>query len=275
MEEKEKHYSVLMSVYYKERPSFLRESMQSMFNQTVPTDDFVLVCDGPLTDELDAVIGEMQDKYNKTLKVVRLSKNSGLGNALNIGVKACKNELIARMDSDDISMEYRIEKQLQVIAKTEADVVGSNTIEYNNNLTDRINNKIVPETDIEIKRYLKKRNPFNHMTVMFRKTKVLDAGNYQECEYFEDYYLWCRMAKRDNVFYNIQSPLVKVRAGESLISRRGGKKYNRTIINFQNSIRKIGVINNIQFAKNVCVRTIVSSFPSGLRSFFYKRVLRK
>ena len=97
------NYSVLMSVYFKEKPDFLRQSMESILNQTVKTNNFILVCDGPLNEGLDAVIAEMQTKFGEVLHVVRLEKNGGLGNALNEGMKHCKNELVARMDSDDIS----------------------------------------------------------------------------------------------------------------------------------------------------------------------------
>lgn len=110
-------YSVLMSVYSKENPTWLRLAIESMQTQTLPTSDFVLVCDGPLTPELDGVIAEKQRQMGETLTVVRLEKNVGLGNALNEGIKHCRNELVARMDSDDIAYPDRCEKQVAIFNK--------------------------------------------------------------------------------------------------------------------------------------------------------------
>ena len=107
-------YSALMSVYHKEKPEYLKQAIESIQAQTLLTDDFVLVCDGPLNDALDGVISAKQQEMGTVLNVVRLTKNGGLGNALNEGIKHCKNELIARMDNDDIAYPDRCEKQLAV-----------------------------------------------------------------------------------------------------------------------------------------------------------------
>ena len=123
------NYSVLMSVYHKEKAEFLREALDSIWNQTVPTDDFVLICDGPLNEELDSVIDENLKAHPDVLHVTRLEKNGGLANALNIGLKLCKNELVARMDSDDISYPDRCERQLKIFeSRDDVDLV-SGTIE--------------------------------------------------------------------------------------------------------------------------------------------------
>ena len=103
------NYSVLMSVYAKERPEFLRLSTESMLAQTVKTNNFVLVCDGPLTPELDAIVAELQQKHGDLFHVIRLETNQGLAHALNRGLRECKNELVARMDSDDIAVPDRCE----------------------------------------------------------------------------------------------------------------------------------------------------------------------
>ena len=110
-------YSVLMSVYAKESAQNLRQAMESMLRQTMPPDDFVLVCDGPLTPELDSVIEAKHIEMGQVLQVIRMPQNGGLGHALNEGLKHCKNELVARMDSDDISAEERCEKQLRLFAQ--------------------------------------------------------------------------------------------------------------------------------------------------------------
>ena len=153
-------YSVLMSVYHKENPEYLRAAMNSIWEQTVKTDDFVLVCDGPLTPELDAVIAEMQEEHPE-LTVVRLAKNGGRGNALNEGMKHCKNDLVARMDSDDISRPDRCERQLAVFRDYPEVSIVSGVVEEFTQSTEKIDSRrVLPETHKEILDFARKRNPF-------------------------------------------------------------------------------------------------------------------
>ena len=271
-----KNYSVLMSVYVKEKPEFLRESMMSMYEQTVPTDDFVLVCDGPLNKELDSVIDEMAKMFGKRLRVFRLSENHGLGYALRFGVEKCRNELIARMDSDDISVKDRCERELKGFEKnSDLAVVGSNIVEYDKKMEKTLGVRKVPETDEEIRKYAKRRNPMNHMSVMFKKSKVLEAGNYQEMPGFEDYYLWVRMMKNEGWFYNVQESLMKVRGGLEMIKRRGGIQYIRRNAIFQKSLRKLNITNTFTMVFNCLTRTTIALVPRQFREVFYQRVLRK
>ena len=166
-------YSVLMSVYYKENSEHLRAAMDSIWNQTIPTDNFILVCDGPLNADLDAVIKEMEKEHSNTLCIVRLKKNVGLGNALNEGIKHCKHELVARMDSDDISRSDRCERQLAVFREHPDVSICSGIVEEFSTSTTKIEAKRVPpEMQDEIFAFSKKRNPFNHPCVMYKKTAV-------------------------------------------------------------------------------------------------------
>ena len=172
-------YSVLMSVYYKEKAEYLKTAMRSMFDQTFPTNDFVLVCDGKLTDDLNAVINEMKNAYPDILNVIRLPQNSGLGNALNEGLKYCKYELVARMDSDDISLRDRCEKQIKFFEKySELSIISGTVIEFENKIDNIVGKRLLPTTNEEIKKFMKKRNPFNHPAVMFKKTAVEKSGGY-------------------------------------------------------------------------------------------------
>ncbi len=217
-------YSVLMSVYHKENAEYLRTAMDSIWNQTISTDDFVLVCDGPLNTELDSVIENMQAAHPETLHVVRLEKNGGLGNALNIGIKECKHELVARMDSDDISRADRCERQLKVF-QTHPDVsVCSGTIlEFRYDIENIIGKRELPQIDQDIKTFSHKRNPFNHPAVMFKRSVVEASGGYDETYHlFEDYYLWIRMFQNGAVGYNTKEPLLYMRTPEDLYMRRGG-----------------------------------------------------
>ena len=166
------NYSVLMSVYYKEKPEYLEQAIESVQSQTFPTDDFILVCDGPLNDALDKVIAKKQQEMGITLNVVRLAKNGGLGNALNEGIKHCKNELIARMDNDDIAYPDRCEKQLAVFNEHPEVSICSGIVEEFTTDPNTVDAKRVPpETNAEIVEFAKKRNPFNHPCVMYEKIR--------------------------------------------------------------------------------------------------------
>lgn len=263
-----------MSVYAKEKPDFLRESMQSMLDQTIPTNDFVLVCDGPLTEELDAVIDGMQKKFGKKLRVFRLKENQGLGLALRFGVEKCKNELIARMDSDDISVRDRIEKQLEVFERIDVDVVGSNITEYDETIEKISGLRKVLKNNEDIIKFAKYRNPMNHMSVFFKKSNVLEAGNYKDMPGFEDYYLWVRMMHNGSTFYNVQDSLVKVRGGVDMARRRGGKKYVKFLVAFEKELLKLKFISKLEFVKNIIVRVPVSCLPAATRIVIYKHALR-
>ncbi len=276
------NYSVLMSVYKGEKAEHLRIAMNSMWNQTVPTDDFVLMCDGLLTPELDAVIEEMQATHHKALHVVRLRENHGLGYALKMGVNECKNGIIARMDSDDISRPERCEKELAILAiHPELSICGSlieefTVIEPGASEPTSINaRRVVPEKSDKILEFAKKRNPFNHTTVMYRKEAVLTAGNYQDVRYMQDYYLWIHMLIAGFKGYNIQEPLVWVRADSNMFKRRSGKLYRNIQLNLFKYMKDQGFISNAQYIKSCILRAGSSVAPNWLREFVFKRVLRK
>ena len=179
-------FSVLLSVYRKEQPAYLRQSLDSIFTQTLQPAEVVLVKDGPLTDALDEVAEEYCRKY-PVLKVVPLSENQGLGRALNEGLKYCSYDLVARMDTDDVAKPERFEKQIAVFcAHPEMDVVGAWIDEFEGSIENVISVRVLPLEDSEIRRFARKRNPVNHPVVMFRKSAVLVAGGYQHFPLFED-----------------------------------------------------------------------------------------
>lgn len=268
-------FSVLMSIYFREKPEYLESALNSVFNQTIMPNEVVLVEDGSLTDDLDKMISNFEKKYSKILKVVKYEKNRGLGIALHDGLLKCSNEIVFRMDTDDICDNTRFEKQLKAFEEKNVDIVGSNIVEYDENMENITSYRNVPETDEEIKKRAKKRNPLNHMTVAYKKSAVIDAGNYQDMPYFEDYYLWCRMIQKGYRFYNVQENLVNVRGGNDMIKRRGGKKYVKPILRFEKAIKKIGLINSIEYLINSCERVVISLIPNNIRFMFYKKALRK
>lgn len=270
------NYSVLMSVYYKECPDYLRTAMESIWRQTIPTDDFVLVCDGPLNDALDQVIRDMECKYPNTLHVVRLKENGGLGNALNIGLKHCKNELVARMDSDDISRTDRCEKQLALFQKHSELSICSGIVEEFSNNPDHIDSlRIPPENQKEILSFQKRRNPFNHPCVMYRKSSVEAAGGYQDFYLLEDYFLWIRMLNQGFLGYNIQQPLLWMRAGSEMYKRRAGWKYVKSQIELYRYMRNNRLLSFMEYIAICTVRTISSLMPNSIRMLAFKCVLRQ
>ena len=270
------NYSVLMSVYHKEKAEYLKQAMDSIWSQTVSTDDFVLVCDGPLNAELDAVIKNMLAAHLGALHVVRLEKNGGLGNALNIGIKECKHDLVARMDSDDISRPDRCERQLKVFLTHPDVIVASGIVEEFTTSTDQIEaRRVPPETQDQILAFAKKRNPFNHPCVMYKKSAVEAAGGYQDFYLLEDYYLWIRMLQKGSIGYNLQEPLLWMRAGSDMYKRRAGWEYaqsQRALFKYMKDSR---FISEGQYMKSVAVRTASSITPNWLREFMFKTVMRK
>ena len=272
----EENYSVLMSVYYKERPEYLRESMDSIYAQTIPTNDFVLICDGPLNEALDSVIEEMQEKFGERLHVYRLEKNVGLGNALNVGIKYCKNELVARMDSDDISRTSRCERQLKVFSShPEYSVVSGLIEEFVTDIEHVKTRRVIPENNDKIQEFAKMRNPFNHPCVMYKKSHVEEAGGYQDFFLLEDYFLWVRMLEKGYVGYNIQSPLLWMRSGLEQYARRGGIKYVKSQLRLFYYMKSKGFINWKEFAVAIGTRGIASILPNEMRGYLYRVFLRQ
>ena len=268
-------YSVLMSVYFKEKAEFLQAALDSIWKQTVQTDNFVLVCDGPLTKELDDVIGD-EEKLHSELKVIRLEENGGLGNALNVGMKHCRHELIARMDSDDISRPDRCEKQLAVFRdRPETAVVSGIVEEFSNTIEDVEARRVLPEESEDILSFAKKRNPFNHPCVMYRKSAVEAAGGYQDFYLLEDYYLWIRMLQNGCKGYNLQEPLLWMRAGSEMYKRRAGWKYAGSQRKLFRYMRNTGFIGNGQYLKSIMIRSGSSMVPNGIRKRMFKTFLRK
>lgn len=267
-------FSVLMSLYAKEQPSFLRQSLDSVFNQSLMADEVVLVEDGPVTPELEAVVEEFQEKHPE-LKVVPLPVNGGLGKALTEGLKQCNHDLIARMDTDDIAKPDRFEKQVSFMeSNPEIDCCGSWLQEFEGDLSNRLDVKKVPVSHKEISEYIKSRNPLNHPSVIFRKEAVLNAGGYKSFPLFEDYYLWARMMVNGCKFANIPECLVKFRVSPDMYKRRGGFKYAIDSAKFQWTLHNLGLISTASTIKSSLIRGIVYLLPNSVRSFIYANYLR-
>ncbi len=278
----DERYSVLMSVYRKEKPEYFRAALLSIRGQSCPADEVVLVCDGPLTKELDQVIQEFQFQESfPRLKVIRLPENLGLGGALSKGLACCKNELVARMDTDDIAEKNRCQRQLSYFKEhPETDVLSGTLAEFEGGaLTEKeaagcvLAKKSLPSSHQELSAYLKYRNPVNHPCVMFRKGKAERAGGYQPCPLFEDYDLWVRMYLQGCRFANLSQTILYMRVND-MHMRRGGISYARVIIAFQVKMHRRGVITLPQCLYSMAVRVAVSLLPNRIRKRLYGRKLR-
>lgn len=267
-------YSVLMSVYKKESPENLRESVTSMMNQTVPPNDFVLYCDGRLTDELYLEIERLKQKFS-VLNVIYNDINSGLGKALSAGLDYCKYDIVARMDSDDIAKPERMALQLEAFKTYHADIVSGTIEEFSDDISNVTAVKNLPETDKEIKLYAKRRNPFNHPCVTFRKQQVYLAGNYEHCPFFEDYWLWLRMLSNGCKGYNVQESALYMRSGSELYKRRGGFSYTIDALRFRKKMKNAGFCSFKDYLISCTAHIIFAIVPNKIRMFFYSKILRK
>lgn len=269
-------FSVLMSLYIKEKAENARACFESLLNQTVSADEWVIVEDGPLTDELYALLAEYEGKCPSLIKRVPLESNRGLGLALREGVLHCNNELIARMDTDDIARTDRFEKQLAEFNKDpELDICGSHMLEFENDINNIVAKRTVPLDDGQIKLYQKRRDAFNHMTVMFKKSKVLQAGNYQSCMLMEDTYLWVNMFNSGCKAKNIDDCLVYVRIGEAMFERRGGLSYYKKYKQGRKKVYETGYISRWDYVYTLIIQFAVAIMPNKLRGFVFKRLLHK
>ena len=269
-------YTVLMSVYIKEKAEYLKLSIQSMLDQTVPPDEFILVKDGPLTMELDAVVDYYNQKYPGLFTIISNETNLGLGPALAKGIVTSRNELIARMDSDDISEKTRCEKQLLAFEKnTDLEMVGSFEAEFNGEKDNVVSIHRVPETHSDIAKFMRRRCAILHPTVMYKKGAVIRSGNYHSVPLYEDYDLFARMVLEYNVrSYNIQENLYYIRTSEDFFKRRGGLKYAKTVLNFKWKQHKKGYMSLADFCISGLGQAFVCVLPNSLRKVIYLKLLR-
>lgn len=271
------NYSVLMSVYHKEQPKHLRMAVESMLNQTVPPSDFVIVCDGPLTEELDRVTEDFKNQAPELFQIVRLEENKGLGLALKEGLTYCKADLVARMDTDDIAVSDRMEKQLAFMNQhPEISVVGAQIAEFEEAPDHIIRYRMVPECQKDILHKLKFANPMNHVTVLFQKEHVLNVGSYPHHPGFEDYHLWTKLLSEGYQFHNLPDTCCLVRADAHMLKRRDGWAYFKNTVKMEKLLRKKKLISPWQYLVNITIRfggTVL--LPHGLRKKLFSKLMRK
>lgn len=260
-------FSVLMSLYIKENPHFLQECFESLLAQTYPADEIVLVFDGQLTAELEQVVQNFADKL--PLVIVRLEENQGLGKALNTGLTHCKNEWVCRMDTDDICLPDRFAKQVAFMqANPDTVIFGGQIAEFGENIHDIVSYRNVPITENEIIRFTRKRCPFNHMTVAYKKSAVLEAGGYQDLQ--EDYYLWIKLVATGKKVANLPDILVYARVGNGMVSRRSGLNQAKAEWRLFKLKRQVGLQSTLSGIAVFLLRAIPRLLPVSLLSWIYQ-----
>ncbi len=265
-------YSVLMTVYKSDNPLFIREAIDSMLHQTIRTNDFVIVCDGLLTNEIDNLLDGYSKDYKDIINLIRLKENVGLGAALQQGVLLCKNELIARMDDDDISMPDRCEKEMDVLKNSDLSIVGSYVKEFYNNQYEEGRIKKVPARYDEIIKFSRRRNPFNHSTVMFRKNDLIQAGNYSNMRTNQDVELWVRMLNNGYKGENITEPLVNFRFNRDTYSRRKEIKNIKLMIELWRDFWKKKYCSFVDYLYVLSTQLFIAIAPVKVTELLYELI---
>lgn len=270
-------FSVLMPVYYKEQPENFENAIKSiLIDQIRKPDEFVLVCDGPLADELNQIIQSYKIQFSQIFKVHRLKENKGLGKALKAGLMKCSYDIVARADSDDICAPERFQVQLAFLEyHKDIAVVSSYIDEFYDNWRKPCRYKEVPLVHEEIVKMAKYRNPINHMAVMFRKNAVITTGSYRHVLYTEDYDLWIRMMEKGYRFANIGQYLVHARIGNGMVERRGNKEQIRSWVIINRYMLRNKMINRIEYIRNLISVTVFVYMLSGMKEWMYRLFLRK
>ena len=265
-----------MSLYVKEKPEYARACFDSLLAQTLPAAEWVIVEDGPLTPELYSLLGEYENNNPGLIKRVPLETNHGLGLALREGMLHCSYELVARMDTDDICRNDRFEKQIAEFEKDpDLDICGSHIKEFEGDISNILARRVVPLNHSEIKEYQRRRDGFNHMTVMFRKSAVLKAGNYQSCMLMEDTYLWANMFNSGAIAMNIDDYLVYARIGRDMFERRGGFEYFKKYRIGRKKVYSTGFISRWDYYYTLIIQLIVCLMPNKVRGFVFKKLLHR
>lgn len=269
-------FSILMSVYFKDNPVHLDDTLRSLFDSSIIPSQIVLVKDGRLTEELDQTIEKYVNNYPEIFTITENETNLGLGLSLSKGLDLCRYNLVARMDADDLSVKDRFEIQIKYLNEnSNIAIVGGQIEEFSGDPKHIIGKRLVPLDNSQIMNYMKYRCPMNHVTVMFKKDAILAAGGYQDWPWNEDYYLWIRMHLSNLYFANVPQVLVKVRSGKEMYQRRGGKAYFKSEKNIQRYMLENKVITHRQYFVNVFLRFLLQVVMTNkFRGFVYKTLAR-
>ena len=262
-------FSLLLSVYQGDEKDWLKLAFQSITNQTHLPDEIILVEDGKIPRDLKEIIRTFEKNKKKIpLKVISLKQNQGLATALNKGIAACKYEWIARFDADDINLPDRFQKQVDFLRKNpNLDLLGGHSLEFFKISQTSFRVKKIPYNSLDVRAFAKKRNPFNHMTVFYKKSAVLKAGGYEDFPAMEDYHLWVKMLLLNFRLVNLPENFVLQRANQKMFARRRGLKYLKTEWRLHSFFLKSNFIN--EFIRNIILRSAVRLIPAFLLQWAY------
>ena len=266
-------FSLLLPTYHADDPDHLRRAFTSAVNdQTLKPTEVVVVRDGVVPRRLQSVIDELAGASDVVVNVVSLDQNIGLGHALDAGLAACAYELVARMDADDVSLPERFEQQIPMLASG-LDLVGSALLEFHEDEFDIVGLRTPPLGQDEIRAWSRFHDPFNHPTVVYRRSTVQGVGGYQDLPLMEDYWLFARMIDAGARVANLAEPLVKYRVGAGAYARRGGWQLLKSEVELQRQFRASGFTTNVQFVRNLAVRGGYRLVPEKVRRAAYRRVI--
>jgi GT2 family glycosyltransferase len=266
-------FSLLLSTYGGDDPGFLRDAfLSTVQEQTRRPDEVVLVQDGPVPEALAETIVDLAATSPVPVKHVVMEDNVGLGPALDRGLEACSHEIVARMDADDVSHPERFERQLPLV-EAGADIVGSGLFEFGASIDDVVGRRTPPTDPGEIRRVIRFRDPFNHPTVVYRRSAVLAAGGYTDMALMEDYLLFTRMVDAGARPANVPEALVYYRVGAGAYARRGGLQLLRSELALQRRFRDLGITSRGEYVRNVVVRGGYRLVPEGVRKVAYRSLL--
>lgn len=268
-------YSVLISVYHQDRAEWFEAAVDSMARQSLPPHEIVIVEDGRLTDELYSAEKRCIERYPDWIRVVSLEENRGLAAAMRRGICECRCEWIARMDADDISEPTRCEEELRMAMAEGADIVGCDCEEFIDTIQNPTAKRLFPASHDELIRFSRRRTPFCHPAIMVKKSAVLEAGNYKDVYLHEDYDLFVRIFAHGYRGCSVKKILYHVRVGRDFYYRRGGMRYVKALLTYNVQLLRSGWMKPIDFILRSCGNILVGLAPVGLRSWFYRRLLRK
>lgn len=268
-------YSVLMAVYHGDMPEWFEEAIESMANQSLPPREIVVVEDGQLTEGLYDAERRCRECHPELIRIVTLEQGQGLAAAMRYGLLACSCEWIARMDADDVSDLTRCEEELRMAEAEHADIVGCDCEEFFDSVQNPAAKRLFPATHDELVRFSRRRSPFCHPAVMMRKSAILDAGNYRDVHLHEDYDLFVRMLARGYRGCCVKKILFHSRIGRDYYGRRGGVQYVRTLLGYNVQLLRSGWMRPSDFIMRSCGNILVGLAPVTVRSWFYRRLLRK
>jgi glycosyltransferase involved in cell wall biosynthesis len=267
-------FSLLLSVYDGDRPDYLRRAFRSaVHEQTLQPGQVVIVRDGPVREELAQCLEELRSTSPVPVTFVPLEHNRGLGPALDSGLAASQFDVVARMDADDVSMPNRFEVEVPLIEN--ADIVGSGLLEFVGDIDQVVGQRIPPTDSAQIAAYARMHDPFNHPTVVYRRSAVLAAGGYGDLPLMEDYALFARMLANGARAVNVAEPLVYYRVGATAFKRRGGLALLRSELRLQREFRRLRFTTTVQFARNVAIRGGYRLVPWWLRRAVYRPVVSR